>query len=381
MEKLKVMTILGTRPEIIRLTATISLLEIHTNHVLVHTGQNYDYELNQIFFDELGIKKPDYFLDVDTSSLGRMLGEVLIKTEEVLLKERPDAVLVLGDTNSAIAVMMAKRMKIPTYHMEAGNRSFDSNVPEEINRKVVDHLADYNLVYTEHARRHLISEGIPHRFIYLTGSPMNEVLQEKKKFIGESIILQKLALKENNFFTVSVHREENVDNADSLKKIIHCLRCLYDKYQLPIVVSTHPRTRKRLAELHLKDDNRDIRFLKPFGFYDYNRLQQAAYCTISDSGTISEESAMLGFPAVTIRQSIERPEALDTGSIVITGLEPSVFLTAIEIAINENSERNYTDTPFEYQIENTSLRVVKLILGTAKLTKKWRNLDDFSRCS
>ncbi|KZZ10674.1 UDP-N-acetyl glucosamine 2-epimerase, partial [Oleiphilus sp. HI0078] len=319
---MKVMTVLGTRPEIIRLASVMEALEKFTDHKLVHTGQNYDYELNQVFFDELGVREPDYFLNVDTSSLGKVLGEILIKTEEVLLKEKPDAVLVLGDTNSAIATLMAKRMKIPTYHMEAGNRSFDANVPEEINRKLVDHLADFNLVYTENARRHLISEGLSHRFIYVTGSPMLEVLNSKMESIDSSSVLDQLDLESGKYFIVSVHREENVDHPDNLRKVVDCLNAIHDKYDYPVVVSTHPRTKNRLEKLDLDAGGRDIRFLKPFGFFDYNKLQKDSFCAISDSGTISEESAMLNFPAVTLRNSIERPEALDAGSIVMSGLNP-----------------------------------------------------------
>jgi UDP-N-acetylglucosamine 2-epimerase len=378
-KKLKVMTILGTRPEIIRLVSVMDTLEKFTDHKLVHTGQNYDYELNQVFFDELGVREPDYFLNVDTSSLGKVLGEILIKTEEVILKEKPDAVLVLGDTNSAIAIMMAKRMKIPTYHMEAGNRSFDANVPEEINRKVVDHLADFNLVYTEHARRHLISEGLNHRFIYVTGSPMLEVLNSKKEQIESSQILEKLELEAKKYFIVSVHREENVDNPESLRKVVHCLNELHDKYGYPVVVSTHPRTKNRLDKLGLDAGSRDIRFLKPFGFFDYNKLQKESFCAISDSGTIAEESAMLDFPAVTIRQSIERPEALDAGSIVLSGLDSDILISAVDLVTQEDSLFSRREIPVEYTVENTSLRVVKLILGTTKLTNRWKNLESFSR--
>jgi UDP-N-acetylglucosamine 2-epimerase len=378
-KKLKVMTILGTRPEIIRLASVMDTLEKFTDHKLVHTGQNYDYELNQVFFDELGVREPDYFLNIDTSSLGKVLGEILIKTEEVILKEKPDAVLVLGDTNSAIAIMMAKRMKVPTYHMEAGNRSFDANVPEEINRKVVDHLADFNLVYTEHARRHLISEGLSHRFIYVTGSPMLEVLNSKKQEIEASNILSELKLEKQKYFIVSVHREENVDNPESLKKVVHCLNELHDKYGYPVVVSTHPRTKNRLEKLDLDTGARDIRFLKPFGFFDYNKLQKESFCAVSDSGTIAEESAMLDFPAVTIRQSIERPEALDAGSIVLTGLNADILISAVDLVTKEDDLFPLREVPAEYMVENTSLRVVKLILGTAKLTSRWKNMENFSR--
>lgn len=373
------MTILGTRPEIIRLASVMEKLDTFTNHVLVHTGQNYDYELNQVFFDELGVKQPDYFFNVDVSTLGKVLGEILIKTEEVILKEKPDAVLVLGDTNSAVSVMMAKRMKVPTFHMEAGNRSFDANVPEEINRKLVDHLADFNLVYTENARRHLISEGLPHRHIYVTGSPMFEVLNSKMEKINASPILSQLKLEQKGYFIVSVHREENVDSPDNLSRVVKCLNQVYDQFQMPVVVSTHPRTKSRLDKLGLNVNDRDIRFLKPFGFFDYNKLQKDSFCSISDSGTISEESAMLDFPAVTLRQSIERPEALDSGSIVLTGLDSDVLCNAIELVTKERNMYSKREVPAEYQVENTSLRVLKLILGTTKLTSRWRNLDDFSR--
>lgn len=379
MKNLKVMTVLGTRPEIIRLSSVISTLEKLVDHVLVHTGQNYDYELNQVFFEELGVSKPDYFLNVDTSSLGRTLGEVLSKTEEVILKETPDALLVLGDTNSAVSLMMARRMKVPTYHMEAGNRSFDPNVPEETNRKLVDHLADFNLVYTEHARQHLLSEGVPHRFIYLTGSPMREVLESKKQRILASKILKQLNLEIKKYFIVSVHREENVDNAENLRKVIECLKQLYDRFRLPVVVSTHPRTAKRLGQLNLNIADKDIRLLKPFGFFDYNKLQMNAFCAISDSGTISEESAILNFPAVTLRNSLERPEALDAGSIMLTGLDKEVLMSAIKIVTSEAKMFPVREIPDEYRVNNTSLRVAKLIIGTAKLANQWKNREVFSR--
>lgn len=379
--KIKVMTILGTRPEIIRLSRVISALDKLVDHKLVHTGQNYDFELNDVFFEELEVRKPDYFLNVDTTTLGKTLGEIIIKTEEVLLKEKPDAVLVLGDTNSAISTIMAKRMKIPTYHMEAGNRSFDANVPEEINRKLVDHVADFNLVYTEHARRHLISEGIGHRFIYLTGSPMREVLEHVLPSIDSSVVLEQLGLVAKKFFIVSIHREENVDSKENLRKVVDALQALHKEYGHPVVVSTHPRTRNRLEKLGLVDTNEGIQFHKPFGFFDYNKLQMEAFCAISDSGTISEESSILDFPAVTVRRSIERPEALDTGAIAMTGLDVDTLIEGVKIAVANRdvfsgAER---ETPEEYKIRNTSERVVRLITGTAKLTPHWKNMDSFSR--
>lgn len=378
---MKVMTVLGTRPEIIRLSRVMAALDQVVDHKLVHTGQNYDYELNDVFFDELGVRKPDHFLNVDTSTLGRSLGEILIKTEEVLLQEKPDAVLVLGDTNSAIATVMAKRMKIPTYHMEAGNRSFDANVPEEINRKMVDHLADFNLVYTEHARRHLLSEGLSHRYIYLTGSPMREVLEHCLPNIEQSDVLERLELEAGKFFIVSVHREENVDSKDNLRKVVEALQALYDTFGYPVVVSTHPRTRNRLEKLRLAEASGDIRFLKPFGFFDYNRLQMTAFCAVSDSGTISEESSVLDFPAVTLRRSIERPEALDTGAIALTGLDKESLVEGVRIATASRDVFSGTEReiPEAYMVRNTSERVVRLITGTARLANRWRNMDEFSR--
>ncbi|MFB4202412.1 non-hydrolyzing UDP-N-acetylglucosamine 2-epimerase [Arhodomonas sp. KWT2] len=378
---MKVMTILGTRPEIIRLSRVMAALDRVVDHKIVHTGQNYDYELNDVFFEELGVRRPDYFLDVDTSSLGRTLGEILIKAEEVLLKEKPDAVLVLGDTNSAVATLMAKRMKIPTYHMEAGNRSFDANVPEEINRKMVDHLADFNLVYTEHARRHLLSEGLPHRFVYLTGSPMREVLEHVLPQIERSDVLNTLGLERGKYFIVSVHREENVDSRDNLRKVVDALKGLNEAFDYPVVVSTHPRTRNRLEKQGLEDGGEAIRFLKPFGFFDYNHLQMHAFCAVSDSGTISEEASILGFPAVTLRRSIERPEALDAGAIALTGLDRRVLVEGVRIATADRDVFSGTEReiPAEYRVRNTSERVVRLIAGTAKLANRWRNMDQFSR--
>ena len=373
MEKssLKVMTILGTRPEIIRLSRVMALLDRHVQHIIVHTGQNYDYELNEVFFNDLEIRKPDHFLQVDTSSLGTVLGDTLIKIEQVLREERPDAVLILGDTNSSVAGIMAKRLKIPIFHMEAGNRCFDFNVPEEINRRIIDHIADFNLVYTEHARRHLLSEGLPHRRIYLTGSPMYEVLTYYRDRIDGSGILDELNLRDQGYFVVSVHREENVDNPGNLEKILTVLNRLAERYDVPVIVSTHPRTRKRLEGLQRVQMDPRIRFLKPFGFFDYVHLEMHALCTVSDSGTISEESAVLSFPAVTIREAIERPEALDAGSIILTGLDVDTVLDGVGLVMTEGQERLETEIPAEYRIPDTSWRVLKLILGTAKLSNVW----------
>jgi len=369
---LKVITVVGTRPEIIRLSCVIPLLDKYTQHILVHTGQNYDYELNEIFFQDLELRKPDYYLNANTSSLGQMLGETLIKIEEVLDKEKPDAMLILGDTNASIAAIMAKRKHIPIYHMEAGNRSFDNNVPEEINRKMIDHIADFNLVYTENSRRHLLSEGLPHRRIYLTGSPMFEVLNHFMPKIKHSNILEMLKLETQKYFLISVHREENVDYPENLKKISIVLNTLAELYNYPVIVSTHPRTRKRLENSEGLQFNSLIQFLKPFSFTDYNFLQIHSACVISDSGTISEESAILKFPAITIRNSMERPEAIDAGTIILSGFDPEIVLDSIKVTIEEGAK--YTKICPEYEIDNCSMRVLKLILGTAKLHKQWSEL-------
>lgn len=375
MNKLKVMTILGTRPEIIRLSCVMALLDKYVDHKIVHTGQNYDYELNEIFFNELNVRKPDYFLGVDHSSLGAVMGNILISIEKVLEKKKPDAVLILGDTNSSIAGIMAKRMKIPIYHMEAGNRCFDLNVPEEINRKIIDHISDFNLVYTEHARRHLLSEGLPHRRIYLTGSPMKEVLLTNMDKIQSARILEQLGLEQKGYFIVSIHREENVDNKENFGLLLRSLNLICEEYDLPVIVSTHPRTRKRLKALSGVKLHANIQFLKPFGFFDYNHLQMYAFCAISDSGTISEESSMLSFPAITVRNAMERPEALDTGNIILTGLNPDTILQAIKVLTEEKGSLGKYPVPEEYEIENVSQRVVKLIVGTAKLSHVWDGIN------
>lgn len=374
LKRLKVATIVGTRPELIRLSRIMALLDEHVDHILVHTGQNYDYELNEIFFRDLGIREPDHFLEVDVSSLGRVLGETISKSEEVLRKENPDAVLILGDTNSSLAGIMAKRLKIPVYHMEAGNRCFDLNVPEEINRRIIDHIADFNLVYTENARRHLLSEGLPHRRIYLSGSPMYEVLTHYDKQIRQSKILSELALEEKRYFVVSIHREENVDNKENLNNILSILNSICRHWDLPLIVSTHPRTADRLEKMGGSQTDERIRFLKPFGFFDYIQLQRMAKCTISDSGTISEESSILSFPAITLRRSMERPEAIDSGTIILTGFDRETVLSSINLVIREHEDGSYRHIPDEYRVENTSMRVLKLIMGTARLSNSWHGI-------
>ena len=372
---LKVMTIVGTRPEIIRLACVMQELDRYVNQIIVHTGQNYDYELNEIFFNELGIRKPDYFMNVETSSLGNVLGGILIKAEEIMRKEMPDAVLILGDTNSSIAGIMAKRLKIPIFHMEAGNRCFDLNVPEEINRRIIDHIADFNLVYTEHARRHLLSEGLQHRRIYVTGSPMYEVLHKYEDRIKASNILSELNLEDQKYFVVSAHREENVDNPEHLRSILTVLNTLAEEYDVPVIVSTHPRTRKRLEAVTDMEIDSRIQFLKPFGFFDYVHLEMHALCTISDSGTISEEASVMKFPAVTIREAIERPEAMDSGSIIMTGLDADVVLASIALVMDKRDEDLVRVPPKEYEVANCAERVVKLILGGAKLSNQWWGIN------
>jgi len=371
----KVVTILGTRPEIIRLSCTMALLDQHLDHVIVHTGQNWDYELNEVFFGDLNVRKPDHFMNVDTSSVGRVYGGILVAAEDILLREKPDAVLILGDTNSSIAAIMAKRLKIPVYHMEAGNRCFDFNVPEEINRRIIDHISDFNLCYTEHARRHLLSEGLPHRRIYITGSPMREVLETNMERIRASSALGDCALQPHKYFLASIHREENVDRRENLTALIDAFEALVEKYGLPVIVSTHPRTRKRLEKLGRATTADKIRFMKPFGFLDYVNLQIHAACVLSDSGTICEESSILDFPAVTVRTALERPEAMDTGSIILTGLDRATIVHAVEVQMSADIRSKGMCVPLDYNVANTAHRVLKIILGTAKLSNPWSGIQ------
>lgn len=375
---MKVMTIVGTRPEIIRLARVMTRLDNTPGieHVIVHTGQNYDYELNGVFFDDLGVRKPDHFLAVDTSSLGAVLGGTLMKSEEVMRAEQPDAVLVLGDTNSCIAAVMAKRLRIPTYHMEAGNRCFDENVPEETNRRLVDHVADFNLVYTEHARRNLLAEGLHPRRIIKTGSPIREVVEAYTEQIKASEIVAQRGLEEGKYFLVSAHREENVDNPERLRALLDGLIAVHDAFDMPVFVSTHPRTRKRLEALPGWAEPEGITFSEPLGFHDYNKLQLSAACVLSDSGTIAEESSLMGFPAVTLRDSIERPEALDTGAIIMTGLHADDMVTAVHVAMDSGYERNGVSdiTPEDYLIDNCSQRAVNFILSTAHRHHQWAGI-------
>jgi UDP-N-acetyl-L-fucosamine synthase len=370
---MKVMTVVGTRPEIIRLSCVIAALEQHTSHVLVHTGQNYDFELNQVFFDDLGLRQPDVVMDCDTSSIGRFLGDVLAHTEQAILAHQPDALLVLGDTNSCIAAVIARRMGVPVFHMEAGNRCWDLNVPEETNRRLVDHVSDYNLAYTEHARRNLLAEGMRAQHVYVTGSPMNEVLQRHRAGIDASTVLQREGLTAGQYFLISVHRQENVDQPTHLAEFLDMLQELRDTYQLPVLVSTHPRTRKRLDDVATPLPS-GVTFAKPFGFFDYNALQLHARCVISDSGTISEESSMLGFPAVTPRRAIERPEALDAGAMVLAGTEPESVLAAVRVVLAQWDAGWRPPLPEDYGVADTSSRVLRLITGLTPLHKTWNNL-------
>jgi UDP-N-acetylglucosamine 2-epimerase len=367
--RVKVMTVLGTRPEIIRLSETIKKLDRFTDHVLVHTNQNYDYELNNIFFEELDLRKPDYLLEVKAQSVGEQIGKILIQTEKVMVKEKPDAILILGDTNSSLSCIVAKRLKIPIFHMEAGNRCFDERVPEEINRRIVDHTSDINLPYTEHARRNLLREGLSPENIFVTGSPMAEVLEANMDKIERSTILQTLNLKKDAYFLISIHREENVDNPKNIKIILKTLILIADKYGCPLIVSTHPRTQKRINELTITKNDL-IHFHKPFGMFDFIKLQKNAYCTLSDSGTIHEDAGIMGIPALVVRESTERPEAFDTSNLILTGLDPQIIMSSIEI-VRSQFERNVDFlTPVDYQDINVSEKMVRLIVGRSKIVPK-----------
>jgi UDP-N-acetylglucosamine 2-epimerase len=380
-EKLTVVTVVGTRPEIIRLSRVIPLLDKHFNHIFVNTGQNKDPMLSNVFFDELEIRKPDLYLDVDTSTLGTVLGDTLAKIEKVFVEHKPDAVLVLGDTNSSISAVLAKRMHIPVYHMEAGNRSFDENVPEETNRRLVDHVSDFNLPYTEHARRNLLAEGLPPRRIMVSGSPMREVLDHYMQKIQASNVLKTLDLEPQNYFLVSAHRQENVDSPERLKDLLETLKKTHETWGLPIMVSTHPRTRKQLESIPGYRETKGVVFHEPFGFIDYNKLQLNAKCVLSDSGTISEESIILGFPAVTIRDSMERPEALEFGGIVMTGLKAANVIDGIRSVTEDGSSTKETSAnllPAGYEVTDCSTRVVRFMLSTISRHHEWAGIRKLS---
>ena len=373
MNKLKVMTIVGTRPEIIRLCETIKACDKYFDHILVHTGQNYDYNLNGVFFEELELRKPDYYLDCAGDNLGQSMGNIIARTYEVLAKERPDALLVLGDTNSCLAAISAKRLKIPIFHMEAGNRCFDANLPEEINRKIVDHTSDVNLPYTEHSRRYLISEGVAKERIFVTGSPMHEVLKKYEKQIEASDVLSRMGLVKDKYFIVSLHREENLDNEKRFYSLMNALNTIAETYDMPVVYSTHPRSRKKIEEKGFVF-HKNVISLPPFGFFDYNKLQKNAFCVLSDSGTLPEESAMLDFAGVSLRNSTERPEVLDKGSVIIGGTTAKQVLQAIQMShdMKINNEP-YVLAP-DYVDTNVSIKVVKIIQSYHKIVDEfvWR---------
>jgi UDP-N-acetylglucosamine 2-epimerase len=369
MQKMNVMTIVGTRPEIIRLSEVIKACDKYFNHTLVHTGQNWDYTLNDVFFDELELKKPDHFLGVVGEDLGETMGNIIAASYKVLKDQQPDALLILGDTNSCLSAVSAKRLKIPIFHMEAGNRCFDQNVPEEINRKIVDHVSDINLAYTEHSRRYLLSEGIRKEHVFVTGSPMTEVLNKNMDKINGSKVLDELGLEPGKYILVSAHREENIDNEKNFNSLMNALNNIAETYQLPVIYSTHPRSLKKIEQRGFKF-HKLIRQLKPFGFFDYNKLQLDSFCTLSDSGTLSEESAIQGFPGVLIRTSTERPEVLDKGTVVIGGIAEKDIVQAVELsrAMWGNEER--TVLAPDYKDENVSVKVIKVIQSFGKIVGK-----------
>ena len=369
MSKLKLMTIIGTRPEIIRLSAVMKCADKYFDHIVVHTGQNYDYTLNQVFFEDLELRAPDYYLDSVGADLGETMGNIIAKSYQVMVKEKPDAVLLLGDTNSALSAISAKRLKIPIFHMEAGNRCWDWNVSEMINRKIVDHISDINLPYTEHSRRYLISEGIDGKTVFVTGSPMREVLDGYKEKIDASDVLERLGLEENKFFLVSAHREENIDNEENFMSLMTAINTIAEKYQMPVIYSTHPRSMKFIEKRNFKFHPL-VQNLKPFGFMDYNKLQKTSYCVLSDSGTLSEESAMLGFSGVLLRTSTERPEVLDKGSVVIGGIKTEDVEQAIELSVSMRENNEPYVMAEDYADKNVSVKVVKLIQSYKHIVNK-----------
>lgn len=375
MTKLKLMTIVGTRPEIIRLSSTIKACDRYFNQVLVHTGQNYDYTLNQVFFDDLELRAPDYYLEAVGTHLGDTMGNIIAKSYEVLSQEQPDALLILGDTNSCLSAVAAKRLKIPVFHMEAGNRCFDQNVPEEINRKIVDHVSDVNLPYTEHSRRYLLDEGFKKENIFVTGSPMKEVLEEHADKINHSDVLNSLNLKPQEYILVSAHREENIDHEDNFMSLMNAINDIAEKYQMPIIYSTHPRSWKKIEERNFKFHPL-VKQLKPFGFFDYNALQKNAFVVLSDSGTLSEESSMLKFPGVLIRTSTERPEVLDKGTVIIGGITYENLVQSVEMARTMQNNNEPMIDAIDYKDTNVSIKVVKIIQSYKDIINRntWRKL-------
>jgi UDP-N-acetylglucosamine 2-epimerase (non-hydrolysing) len=361
---LKVMTLVGTRPELIKMSRVIAELDEQVQHILVHSGQNYDYELNQVFFDELEIRQPDYFLDAVSETAIKTISNIISKADDIFEKEKPDALLLYGDTNTCLAIIAAKRRKIPVFHMEAGNRCFDQRVPEELNRKVIDHLSDINMVLTEHARRYLLAEGIRPETIIKTGSHMKEVLDYYMPKINKSDVLSRERLEESKFFIVSAHREENVDTSENLRDLLETLECLADEYKLPIIVSTHPRTLNRLNELGMPLNNPLIRFSKPFGLFDYITLQMSSFCILSDSGTITEEASLLNLSAITIRNAHERPEGMDEGTLIMCGLKKERVLDAVKVITSQhNSNERVIPSVADYESNSVSKQVVRVVLS------------------
>ncbi|ELC8456931.1 UDP-N-acetylglucosamine 2-epimerase (non-hydrolyzing) [Clostridium perfringens] len=373
MRKLKVMTIVGTRPEIIRLAETIKKCDLYFEHILVHTGQNWDYTLNDVFFKELELREPNHFLGVVGNNLGETMGNIIAKSYEILVQEQPDALLILGDTNSCLSAIAAKRLKIPVFHMEAGNRCFDQNVPEEINRRIVDVTSDVNLAYTEHARRYLLSEGMRKEYTFVTGSPLPEVFARYMSKIDESDVLERLGLEKGKFILVSAHREENIDNDENFKSLTDALNAIAETYNMPVIYSTHPRSWKRIEEKGIKF-HENIKQLKPFGFYDYNKLQKDSFCVLSDSGSLAEESNIMGFPAVSIRTSTERPEAIDKGSVILGGITFDSITQAIEVITKEKELGEELVKVHDYTDINVSTKVVNIIQGYTSVINKfiWR---------
>lgn len=373
MRKLKVMTIVGTRPEIIRLAETIKKCDLYFEHILVHTGQNWDYTLNDVFFKDLELREPNHFLGVVGNNLGETMGNIIVKSYEILVQEQPDALLILGDTNSCLSAIAAKRLKIPVFHMEAGNRCFDQNVPEEINRRIVDVTSDVNLAYTEHARRYLLSEGMRKEYTFVTGSPLPEVFARYMPKIDKSDVLERLGLEKGKFILVSAHREENIDNYENFKSLTDALNAIAETYNMPVIYSTHPRSWKRIEEKGVKF-HENIRQLKPFGFYDYNKLQKDSFCVLSDSGSLAEESNIMGFPAVSIRTSTERPEAVDKGSVILGGITFDSITQAIEVITKEKELVEKLVKVHDYTDINVSIKVVNIIQGYTSVINKfiWR---------
>ena len=374
---LKVMTIVGTRPELIKMSRVIAELDMNTKHVLVHTGQNYDYELNQLFFEDLNIRKPDHFLEAVGDNAAQTIARVIEKSDEVMEQEKPDAVMLYGDTNSCLAVISAKRRKIPVFHMEAGNRCFDQRVPEELNRKVLDHLSDINLVLTEHARRYLIAEGVRPETIIKTGSHMREVLDYYMPKIQASDVLARMGLEQWRYFIVSMHREENVDTPENLTDLVQTLNVLAEQYQIPVIVSTHPRTQKRLDALNLGKLDSRIQFLKPFGFCDYVKLQMEALCVVSDSGTITEEASLLNLPAVTIRNAHERPEGMDVGTLIMAGLKKDGVLDAVRVIIAQHDRNIRVMAPVkDYDAMSVAKKILRIVLSYTDYVNRtvWRKV-------